>query len=97
MVSHFVHAFTAPFQGLVDTLKTKCGISLPYNPNDNSNNDAKPKINWYGAIWDTGATNSCITRKIADDLQLKPIGIIETSTERGKRYTNHSTNKKSWT
>lgn len=34
----------------------------------------------YNALWDTGATNSVITQKIAEDLNLKPIGMTKVHT-----------------
>ncbi len=33
----------------------------------------------FNAIWDTGATNSCITKKVIDHLKLKPISIAKVS------------------
>lgn len=40
-----------------------------------------PKI--WSAIWDTGATKTCITKRIADDLKLIPVGRTTISTANG--------------
>lgn len=39
--------------------------------------------NKHDAIWDTGATNSVITKKVADDLNLKPIRMTQVHTAGG--------------
>ncbi|MEK7629184.1 MAG: retropepsin-like aspartic protease [Patescibacteria group bacterium] len=46
------------------------------------------RLNEYSAIWDTGATHSAITKKVADDLGLKPTGIAEVRYGSGKASTN---------
>lgn len=50
--------------------------------------DPKPKYVEYVAIWDTGATSSVITKKIADDLGLQPIGMTQVSTAGGLHDCN---------
>lgn len=49
-----------------------------------------PKVDFkeYTAIWDTGATNSVITKKIAEELGLKPIGMTQSHTAGGLRDCN---------
>lgn len=47
-------------------------------------NDGKEFI----AIWDTGATNSCITRSVVDQLQLKPISKARVSGVHGEEIKN---------
>lgn len=37
----------------------------------------------YRAVWDTGATVSCITQRVVDDLQLQSIGSERLSTANG--------------
>jgi uncharacterized protein YchJ len=37
----------------------------------------------YNAIWDTGATGSVITKKVAQELNLKPVGMVEVHTASG--------------
>lgn len=42
----------------------------------------------FNAIWDTGATNSCITKKVIDHLKLKPISITKVSGAFGSEMRN---------
>ncbi len=39
----------------------------------------------YGAIWDTGATNTIITQKVVNDLGLKPVGVTQLDTANDKK------------
>lgn len=71
---HKFQAFTFKADGLVRHLKTSCGISEAYDPK--LNNGKSPVIKRYEAIWDTGATNTVISAKVAADLGLKPTGLI---------------------
>ncbi len=69
------HAFTTKYAGRARVLKTKVGICLPVAFEEvKANADI---VKQYVAIWDTGATNSVITKKVVDDLNLKPISITE--------------------
>lgn len=65
-------AFTAKLNGRANVLKTPCGISEAFNPQTNS---SQPPITEYECIWDTGATSTVITSKVAKDLGLKPISL----------------------
>ncbi len=69
------HAFTTRYNGRTRALQTKIGIFLPITQEEAQ--AQKPKILEYVGIWDTGATNSVITKKVADDLNLKPINVAE--------------------
>lgn len=40
------------------------------------------------ALWDTGATLSCISQRIADELQLKPLQVIKVYTATGAVQAN---------
>jgi hypothetical protein len=42
------------------------------------------KLKEYLAIWDTGAMDSAITKKIVDDLKLQPTGVREIRHAGGK-------------
>src|SRR5690554_1982942 len=74
-------AFTAQYPGLVNVLISKVII---YNNLD------KSKSITVDAIWDTGATNSCVSNKVANVLGLMPLGFVQTNTAAGtmnsKRY-----------
>ena len=66
-------AFTLKANGRVNQLKTQCGVSdavLPTNP------PTPVAVNQYEAIWDTGATGTVITSKVAKELGLKPTGLV---------------------
>ena len=42
----------------------------------------------YKGVWDTGATNSVITKKIVDEMDFKPIGMVEVYHAGGKSLAN---------
>lgn len=69
-MSDQVKSFTTEANGIANQLITPCGISLPFNLKDAQTSDIKQ----FNAIWDTGATQSVITAKVANDLNLKPTG-----------------------
>ena len=79
-------AFTFRYSGLVRVLKTPVGISLPATQEEAKAEQLK--INEYVAIWDTGATNSVITRQVVDDFGLKPINVAEVYHADGKSMAN---------
>jgi hypothetical protein len=60
--------------GLLDVLKNQCGISQAFNP---AGGGTAPPVVQFDAIWDTGATNSCITQAVIDGCGLAPIGIAQ--------------------
>jgi len=60
--------------GLFTALMTKVEIAIAFDP---ATTNPYPPAKEYLALWDTGATGTVITKKIADDLGLKPIGIAE--------------------
>ena len=66
-----IRVFTTSFNGLAREIINDCGVSLPFDgrlsPNDNP-----PKIHPVKALWDTGATGSAITPKVAKLLGLIP-------------------------
>lgn len=65
-------SFTAKYNGRVRALITPVFISPAFDP---ETVDPFPEHKQYNCIWDTGATNTVITRKVIDDLSLKPIGM----------------------
>jgi predicted aspartyl protease len=76
-----VRAFTAEYDSLANVLLTQVTIYNSLKPN---------KLTTVDAIWDTGATSSCISEKVANDLALNTIGYVQMSTAGGivrkKRY-----------
>lgn len=65
---------TTGLGGLLNVLKNQCGISQAFNP---ATGGAAPPVVQFDAIWDTGATNSCVTQAVIDACGLVPIGIAQ--------------------
>jgi uncharacterized protein YchJ len=63
-------SFTVNGTKVLRVLNTKCGISIAFDPQGGS----APPMEEFNAIWDTGATGSVISRRVAQKLALKPIG-----------------------
>lgn len=80
-------AFTYRHDRCTQVLKTPAGICLPFILEEQAEG-YKPVIEKYIAIWDTGATNSVITKKVVDDLQLKPIAVVEMHHAGGKSMSD---------
>lgn len=84
------HAFTATYGGLVDVLITNIQVGYPIVNNQIicdpiDNRDALYPTH---AIWDTGATNTTITRRAAQALNLKPISRMSVSGVNGQSEEN---------
>lgn len=65
-------SFTIAYSGRVNALVTDIDIFPAFDP---STTNPHPAHKCYKCIWDTGATNTVITKKVADELNLKPIGM----------------------
>lgn len=72
------YSFTLKSSGLLTSLKTDALILSEIRDN---NFDYTPKM--WTSLWDTGATTSCISKKIVDDLHLIPVGRKNISTANG--------------
>ena len=68
-----VSAFTTRYNRLTNILFTKIRIAETFDPTIQK---IEPKLREYNCIWDTGATNSVITLRVINDLQLKPTGKV---------------------
>jgi hypothetical protein len=82
---HKSTSFTLKGKGHMNQLKTQCGVSDAVDLSIPAN---VPKINQYEAIWDTGATGTVITAKVASDLGLKPTGKITSNHAGGSDQVN---------
>ena len=80
------HAFTIRYNGRARVLHNIVGVCLPVTPEEAKTQQVELKK--YLAIWDTGATHSAITKKVVDDLGLKPTGVRETRHADGKSINN---------
>ena len=72
--------------GLLRSLKSGVGVCAPFVGLSVGKEEIKCK--GFNAIWDTGATGSVITEKVADALGLKPTGFKEVHTANGKSEKN---------
>lgn len=69
-------AFTLRDDNLLRALMTPCWISKAYNPQEID----KPQIRQYDALWDTGATGTVISKRVAQELGIKPVGMRQVFT-----------------
>ncbi len=67
-------------------LTTPCEIGEAYDPND-PNSSPCPKKKYVG-LWDTGASSSMITNRVASELGLLPTGFIQSYHAQGKSLVN---------
>ncbi len=79
-------AFTIRYGGRVNVLKTEIGIFLPLSEEEIKR--TTPQVRPCIAVWDTGANGTVITKQVADELGLKPIGITEVYHAQGKGLTS---------
>jgi len=78
-----ITAFTSRYDGPSRVLQNDVIISTPP-----INDETTPPSQKYISIWDTGATNSVITKRVVDDLGLKPTGAVEMFNVGGKTICN---------
>jgi predicted aspartyl protease len=73
MEGAFTRAFTIDYFGKVNKLHTECGVCKHFDPR--TSKEKHPKIENFNGLWDTGATNSAISRNVIDKLGLIPTGM----------------------
>ena len=78
-------AFNIEYSGITNALVSEILISAAFDP---SNPPDESQARKYPAIWDTGATNSVITLKVAQECNLKPIGVTKVNTANGTCLSN---------
>ena len=76
-----VFVFTMRYGQLVGELITEAALSASW---DAGSEDSVPDMYGCNALWDTGATMSAISQRVADSLQLTPEGRITSSLAHGK-------------
>lgn len=76
------HAFRVEYKGLSGILFTDIGVSEIKRPKK------KTDFKFYKAVWDTGATNTVISPRIAKDLNLKPVDKTVVNAVNGKHIVN---------
>ena len=63
------HSFTRDYGALRDTLISECHVSAAWPRRADA---TVPRLLKFRALWDTGATISCITEDVAVALELRP-------------------------
>jgi len=74
-------SFTLKSDGRLKALMTEAAIGVAFDPSIT----APPLLRTYLAIWDTGATNTSISKKVVDECDLKPIGMAQVHTAAGTK------------
>lgn len=80
----FHHAFRIAYNGITNRLITECAVALPAAIEESRSKPFHP----FKALWDTGATNSVITKKVVDSLKIAPTGIAEIHGVHGRNQVN---------
>lgn len=71
--------------GRLHVLITPVDIYPAFDP---ATTNPPPQHIQYNGIWDTGATNTVINKKVADDLNLKPISMTLVRHAKGEEMSN---------
>lgn len=73
-MAHQFHSFTNQAPGRANVLQSDIYITPAFTPSQEA---AIPEPRQYVAIWDTGATNSVVTRKVVEECGLVATGVVE--------------------
>lgn len=79
-------AFTFKGDKILPWLITLCGVSPAFDPE--YNDGSHPEFRQFNGLWDTGASASVITRRVAEQLGISPIRQVRIKDARGETYTN---------
>lgn len=86
-----IKSFTLQLNGLSNVLITDVHIAEAFDPTEyllsEKTGSKLPAHTKFKAIWDTGATGSVVTSKVAEQCGLKPIGMTEVHTANGSRIS----------
>lgn len=84
-----MQSFTTSYKTLSNVLSNEVIITKAfYPPKAKFISPGDYDYKRYNAIWDTGATGSVITKKVVQELDLKPIGIVEVHTASDTKIAN---------
>jgi hypothetical protein len=78
--------FSVEYDTIANVIVSQCHIAPPFDPS--KINPGNVKHYPFTAIWDTGATNTVITKKVADTVQLAPTGVTTARGVGGERIAN---------
>ena len=79
-----VRCFTVAYSGITAVLASKVRIQQAF---DHKSSAPAIPVTEYNAIWDTGATNTAITSKVATECGLLPTGMCRVRTASGETDT----------
>lgn len=79
-------SFTIQYAAITRELISKVKISKAFDPQ--KTNPKNVQQHEFNAIWDTGATGSVITKKVAEKCSIEPIRMAEVHHAKGKSRTN---------
>lgn len=81
-------SFTIKYNARMGVLWSEAHIAQAFHVSSAKSLDPKShNAIQFKAIWDTGATNTVVTRKVVDDCGLKPIGVAIVNTASGQHVT----------
>lgn len=81
-------SLTIKYNGITNTIASKCRICEAFDPRIVKNGGAHPIIRECKGIWDTGASKSSISNRVVEELGLEPIGQGINNTAAGSVQTN---------
>lgn len=79
-------AFSSAYRGIARELRSEVRLRQAFNPADMG--IPAPESRKYVALWDTGATHSCIDSRVVADLGLVAVGKAECSHVHGHQVTS---------
>lgn len=77
-------SFTVEYNGISQVLISECVIRPAFSPAKYPDPKAYPQGETFNAIWDTGATNSVISKRVASKLGLIPFNMTTVNHAGGK-------------
>lgn len=77
-------AFSQRYEGITNVLRSECVVSQAFDPNCMS----VPETCKVTCVWDTGATNSVISPRLAKVLKLLPTGMVPVNDASGQKMSN---------
>lgn len=77
-------AFTQRYEGITNVLRSECVVSQAFDPSSLS----RPETCTVTCVWDTGATNSVISPRLAQVLKLIPTGRSFVNDASGQKVSN---------
>jgi predicted aspartyl protease len=80
-------SFTITANGRLRVLTTEVRISEAFDVTKSPTGQPPKPPKTYTAVWDTGASNTLVTKKVSDECGLKPTGVASVGTSKGEMRT----------